>query len=179
MDRPDRLRPGPVWQTIRTDLSRLPSRFGAPTLDPSLLRQVRALLGLLAGLLLVALAHHRSSEAGARHFHEEHLLPGEAWRAVLASRGFRPLALNRASPGDGKVRISRDGRIIEFPGGIPDLPTGVHIRGVPAPKPDWIELSPGIAGFETWIRSLDAHPVSDVKSSKPRVNSIDPKEFSY
>ena len=140
---------------------------------------MRALLGLLAGLVLVALAHRGSFEAGARRFHEEHLLPGEAWRSVLTSRGFRPLALNRGSPGDGKVRISQDGRIIEFPGGIPDLPTGVHIRGGPAPKPDWIELSPGIAGFEAWIRSLEAHPIPRAKSTKPQVNSIDPKEFRY
>ena len=140
---------------------------------------MRALLGLLAGLLLVALAHRGSFEAGARHFHEGHLLPGEAWRAVLSSRGFRPLAVNRGSPGDGKVRISRDGRIIEFPGGIQDLPTGVHIRGIPALKPDWIELSPGIAGYEAWIRSLDAHPIPVLQPTKLRVNSIDPKEFRY
>ena len=140
---------------------------------------MRALLGLLAGLFLVALAHRGSFESGARQFHQEHLLPGEAWRAVLTSRGFRPLTLSRGSPGDGKVRVSRDGGIIEFPGGIPDLPTGVHIRGAPAPKPDWIELSPGIAGYEAWIRNLDTHPTPQAKPTKLRVNSIDPKEFRY
>lgn len=179
MGRSDRVRSGSLWQTLRPNLPGILSRLGSPAIDPALLKQVRALLGLLAGLLLIALAHQGSSEAGARRFHEEHLLPEEAWRAVLATRGFRPLPLNRSSPGDGRVRISRDARIIEFPGGIPDLPTGVHVRGVPDPKPDWIELSVGIAGFETWIRALDRNPVAATGSMKPRGNSIDPKEFRY
>jgi len=179
MGRLDRLRPRLVWKTLCQDLSRLPARLGAPTIDPALLRQVRALFGLLAGLLLVALAHRGSSEEGARRFHEEHLLPGGVWQAVLSTRGFRPLPLNRASPGDGKIRISRDGRIIEFPGGLPGHPVGVHLRGIPDPKPDWIELGTGIAGFEAWMRHLDGHPLPAPLATKLRVNSIDPKEFRY
>lgn len=179
MGRSDRLRAGSLWQTLCAYFSRLPSRYRTPALDPSLLRQVRALLGLLAGFLLVALAHERSARAGARRFHEEHLLPGEAWSAILVARGFKPLILHRSAPGDGKVRISHDARIIEFPGGIPGLPTGVHVRGVPDPKPDWIELSPGIEGFESWIRNLDAHPLPAPRVPGLKVNSIDPKEFRY
>jgi hypothetical protein len=116
---------------------------------------------------------------GAKFFYESHRPPREAWIALLESKGFQALPLRGAARGDGGIRLSRDGHLIEFPGPDPSLPSGFWVRGEPPSKPDWLELGPGMAGFEGLIRTLATTSGAKKSLKTVAVKAIDPKEFHY